>query len=128
MWLFTDNGFVSAIRYNQNKPEITVRARDKKSLAELVSLTGAEIITRSDTDYPHRIIIDEGDWTSYVAEKALNIDYSNFKSRVYQTRGKDFAHLLSDVWGTMLGAERLEMEADTGRTISEREFYDSKPF
>lgn len=128
MWLFTDNGFVSAIRYDNNKPEITVRARDKQSLEELIERTGAKVITRHDTDYPHRVIIDESEWTDYVAEKALNIDYSNFKSRVYQTRGKDFAHLLSDVWGTMLGAERLEMEAETGRTISEREFYDRKVF
>jgi hypothetical protein len=123
MWLFTDNGFVSAIRYDQNKPEITVRARDKQSLEELVTQTGAEIISLTKTDYPYRIIIDETHWSSYVADKAMNIDYNNFKNRVYQTRGKDFAHLLSEVWGVMLEAERLEWEEEHGKKMSSREFF-----
>jgi hypothetical protein len=124
MWLFTDNGFVSAIRYDNNKDDITVRARDKKSLAELIERTGAKIISRKDTDYPYRVIISDGDWASWVADKALNIDYPNFKNRVYQTRGRDFAHLLSEVWGVMLGAEKLELEATTGKKISNRDFYE----
>lgn len=123
MWLFTENGFVSAIRYDKNKPEITVRARDKKSLDELIDQTGAEIISLTKTDYPYRIIIDEGAWASYVADKAMSIDYPNFKNRVYQTRGADFAHLLSEVWGVMLEAERLEWQEEHGTKMSSRDWF-----
>lgn len=123
MWLFTDNGFVSAIRFDNSKPEITVRARDKKSLNELIERTGKEIVTLSGTDYPYRLIIDEIEWSDYVAEKAMTIDYRNFKNRVYQTRGADFAHLLSEVWGVMLEAERLEWEENTGEKMSSREWF-----
>jgi hypothetical protein len=123
MWIFTDNGFVSAIRFDNSKPEITVRARDKKSLGELIDRTGAEIVVLNGTDYPYRLIIDETEWSSYVADKAMSIDYSNFKNRVYQTRGRDFAHLLSEVWGVMLEAERLEWEETTGEKMSSRDWF-----
>jgi hypothetical protein len=128
MWLFTENGFVSAIRYNNNKDEITVRARDKKSLRSIVDFTGAKIIKKTDTDYPYRVIIEDSEWSSWVAEQALKIDYPNFKNRVYQTRGKSFAHLLSDVWGIMLGAEKIELEEETGRPISDSDFYHNRRF
>ena len=128
MWLFTDNGFVSAIRYDNNKNEITVRARDKQSLEELVELTNAEVIKRTDTDYPYRVIISDADWSSWVASKALTIDYPNFKNRVYKTRGQKFAHLLSDVWGVMLGAEKIELEERLGEEISDSEFYRARRF
>ena len=123
MWLFTNNGFMSAIRFDNSKPEITVRARDKKSLAELIERTGSEIVVLTGTDYPYRLIIDEAEWSSYVAEKAMEIDYRNFKNEVYKTRGKDFAHLLSEVWGVMLEAERLEWEEESGKKMSSREWF-----
>jgi len=128
MWLFTEGGFLSAIRYNNDKDEITVRARDKKSLRSIVEFTGAKIVKKSDTDYPYRVIIEDSEWASWVAEQALKIDYPNFKNRVYQTRGKSFAHLLSDVWGVMLGAEKVELEEETGRPISDSDFYHNRRF
>lgn len=126
MWLFTEGGFVSAIRYNNEKDEITVRARDKKSLADIIDRTGAEIIKLPNTDYPYRVIISDAEFGAWVAEQALNIDYPNFKNRVYQTRGKDFAHLLSEVWGVMLEAERIEIEEETGKKLSSRDFFHRK--
>ena len=74
MWLFTEGGFVSAIRYNNEKNEITVRARDKKSLADIIDRTGAEIIKLPNTDYPYRVIISDADYASWVADQALNLD------------------------------------------------------
>lgn len=123
MWLFTDEGFLSGIRYNNEKDEITVRSRDKKSLTELIDQTGAEIVVLNGTDYPYRIIIKDVEWATYVADKAMTIDYSNFKNRVYQTRGREFAHLLSEVWGVMLEAERLEWEEENGKKMSSREYF-----
>lgn len=127
MWLFTDNGFVSAIRYKNDKNEITVRARDKRSLEELIETFDAKVITLPNTDYPYRVIISDEDWAGWVASKALTIDYPNFKNRVYQTRGKKFAHLLSDVWAVMLGAEKIEWEEKNGE-ISDSEFYRARRF
>lgn len=104
MWLFTDNGFVSAVR-KDGSDNIAVRARDLQSLEELSELAGKEVIENEGTDYRYRVIVPENVWADYVSNKALDIDYSNFKSRVYDSRGKKFAKLLGEVWAVMLGAD-----------------------
>ena len=36
-----------------------------------------------------------------VLKNSLQMEYTNFKSQVYATRGSDFTHALSSVWSTM---------------------------
>jgi hypothetical protein len=108
MWIFTDTGFVSAVRKPWAKDKMTVRARDKQSLAELSEVSGEDIITSKDSDYPHRVVVDDLVFKSWLLATIDVMDYDNFKNRVYETRGKKFASLLSKVWSVMLGAEDLE--------------------
>jgi hypothetical protein len=108
MWIFTDTGFVSAVRKPWAKDKMTVRARDKQSLAELSEVSGENITTSKDSDYPHRVVVDDLVFKSWLLATIDVMDYDNFKNRVYETRGKKFASLLSKVWSVMLGAEDLE--------------------
>lgn len=112
MWIFTDTGFVSAVRKPWAPDKITLRARDKKSLAEFVENYGVSIITSRDSDYPHRVVLEDADYKSWLLDKVDDLNYDNFKNQVAKTRGKDYAHLLSNVWGDMLGATDLEREEE----------------
>jgi hypothetical protein len=108
MWIFTDTGFISAVRKPWAKDKITVRARDKQSLSELSRVSGEEIVTTLDSDYPHRVVLDDKVFKSWLVESIDTMDYDNFKNRVYETRGKYFARLLGEVWSVMLGAEDIK--------------------
>jgi hypothetical protein len=108
MWIFTDTGFVSAVRKPWAKDKMTVRARDKQSLAELSEISGEAIVTSKDSDYPHRVVVDDKVFKGWLVENIDKMSYDNFKTQVGKTRGKKFASLLSQVWYVMLGAEDIE--------------------
>jgi hypothetical protein len=114
MWIFTDTGFVSAVRKPWAKDKMTVRARDKQSLAVLSELSGEDIITSKDSDYPHRVVVDDLVFKSWLLASIDTMDYDNFKNRVYETRGKYFARLLGEVWSVMLGAEDVKRNYEEG--------------
>lgn len=102
MWVFTETGFVSAVKKN-NRPDVyTVRSRDRKSLEPLTTLAGVEIIENSGGDYPLRVLVKPAVFVEWLSDQASSIDYSNFKSRVTKTRGYDFVDALHDVWAAML--------------------------
>jgi hypothetical protein len=112
MWIFTDTGFVSAVRKPWATDKMTVRARDKESLAGLSKLSGEAISTSMDSDYPHRVVVADEVFKNWLLTTIEEMDYDNFKNRVAITRGKKFATLLGQVWYTMLGAEDLERQDD----------------
>ena len=43
MWVFTETGFVSAVKKNDRPDVYTVRSRDRKSLEPLAALAKVEI-------------------------------------------------------------------------------------
>ena len=106
MWIFTETGFVSAVRNTEHEGKYSVRARDKESLAGLIETTGAELIVTSNTDYPYRIIISPEDFVQWTSEQAASIDYPNFKSQVAKTRGYEYTGALHEVWLAMLATQR----------------------
>lgn len=105
MWVFTETGFVSAVRKDSTPDVITVRARDRKSLESLAGLAQVEIAKSPNGDYPYRLFVATEVWAEWVSLVAINVDYDNFKSHVAQTRGYDYAHELSRVWSVMLDTE-----------------------
>lgn len=102
MWIFTETGFVSAVRKNDRPDVYTVRARDRKSLEPLAAFAKAEIVETPHGDYPLRAFVEPAVFTEWLADQAAGIEYSNFKSRVTKTRGHEFVDALHDVWAAML--------------------------
>ena len=105
MWIFTETGFVSVVRHYEDEHVLVVRARDRESLRGLEqdSATGIEKTPRN--DYPYRVYLTEDSlikWFVNLLDKAI---YSNFKDRVYETRGSEFASSLLGVWSIMREVE-----------------------
>lgn len=105
MWVFTKNGFVSAVRKNEYREVITIRGRDRLSLEHLSSISGSKIAKSPNGDYPYRLFVAPKIFADWLVEEAMSIDYHNFKSVVAKERGYEFAGPLHDVWAAMLQVE-----------------------
>jgi len=102
MWIFTQDGFISAVDNGHVPGKLAVRARDKQSLAMLADIAQTEIVESKKTDYPYRVFVTREQLSEFLVANVDTIDYGNFKSRVYDTRGPEFAHACGDVWAAML--------------------------
>jgi UDP-3-O-acyl-N-acetylglucosamine deacetylase len=98
MWVFTTSGFVSAV-YKDGA--LQVRARDRRSLTPLAKQTGAEIIATPLADYPYRIAITNEQFSKWLSQQVMSVNYKNFKSEIADTRGYGFAKPLNQVWSVM---------------------------
>jgi hypothetical protein len=98
MWIFTRDGFVSAVyKYDA----IQVRARDRESLTSLAKSCGAGIRHSPTADYPYRVSITRENFADWLHRQAMELDYSNFKDEVLNVRGLTFAKPLHAVWDEM---------------------------
>jgi len=113
MWIFTETGFISAVRKDDRPEVITVRARDRESLEPLASTAGVEIAKSPHGDYPYRAFLSPEVFAAWVSEVALSLDYDNFKSHIARTKGYDYAHTLGSVWSVM-----LDTEDDDARSVT----------
>ena len=110
MWVFTETGFVSAVRTSPGSDVIRVRSRDSASLQPILELCDVEISRTPHRDYPYRVELSTGDFAKFLTWAVLTMDYTNFKNQVHTTRGYDFAHTLTGVWSIM-----HEVEDDEAR-------------
>ena len=102
MWVFTTSGFLSAV-YKDGAMQ--VRSRDRKSLEGLAKQTGSAITATPLADYPYRIAITREQFSRWVMQQAMAVEYKNFKSEVADTRGYSFAKPLNKVWSAMHDVE-----------------------
>lgn len=111
MWIFTQTGFVSAVRHYSEPDIIVVRARDSESLETLATSAGVPIQKSPVNDYPYRVHVEEKRFNSWLLANVASLDYTNFKDRVHDTRGDHFASALMGVWDIM-----HDVEDDDART------------
>ena len=108
MWIFTETGFVSAVRHYSEKDKLVVRARDQKSLEGLANSVGLDIISTPSNDYPYRVFVADSVFATWLSKQTMAVDYTNFKNRVHDSRGHDFAGVLMSVWSAMQDVEDSE--------------------
>jgi hypothetical protein len=108
MWIFTETGFISAVRKPEHPGVVTVRSRDRKSLEALAAKAQVEIKRSPRGDYPYRVFVGDGPFIEWFLDRGGELQYSNFKNRVAETRGKEFANALNKVWVAMLSVEDAE--------------------
>lgn len=108
MWLFTDDGFFSAVKETRgkHKGEIALRARSIEDLRRWVAKhDGCSKIHTSQAgehrDYGYRIWMTPEAFGVALAATGTAVDYPNFKSRVMKTLGAKREHMLHDVWSVM---------------------------
>lgn len=100
MWLFTKNGFVSVVS-NRAGDGLVVRARDKRALDGISESVGVLVAKSPKSDYPYRVFVSKEDFLSWISSAVTDLDYTNFKSKVGQTRGSQYSDALHEVWATM---------------------------
>jgi len=130
MWVFTELGFFSAVRYNEatdpksktkgklakNAPvKVMVRARvyqDLQNLVELYDGTNVlhateplEILEWKGRDYPYRVIMLRETWADLLELIAGDIKYTNFKDHIKKVQGSARSGIYSGVWSVMYDAE-----------------------
>ena len=108
MWIYTPTGFVSAVSKSKTSATLTVRARDRQSLDELVQLSGAKATIGDGTDYPYRVVVSREIFKYWLDRQIEDLDYSNFKNEAAAVRGYDYAHVLGRVWSANLDLEDQE--------------------
>lgn len=118
MWLFTKVGFFSVVQTDvDDLPKgvgelgdvLSVRARVEGDLDAFRSAYAPDLtptIMLPGRDYPYRGFITKDNLSKAMVRMTLDLDYGNFKSMVAKVQGYDRAHLYSEVWGVMNGAER----------------------
>ena len=102
MWIFTTEGFISAV-YKHDA--VQVRARDRKSLEDLATHCASEIKHTPVADYPYRLETDRDHLATWLTKQAQLMDYGNFKTEVEDIRGFEFAAPLHKVWDVMHDVE-----------------------
>ena len=101
MWLFTKQGFFSAVQNWNDANLIHVRARFQGDLERLCEKYGVtpKVESLPNTDYPYRMDFDRKTWSEIVRSEAEAIDYENFKDAAHDGTDRDFAYM--DVWAAM---------------------------
>lgn len=102
MWIFSQDGFVSAVE--KKSGIISLRARDRESLTRM-GFKGKRIKTGEGTDYPFRVETTKAELKVLVCKQIDEIDYPNFKSRLKVSRGQRFESAAHRVWSAMLSVE-----------------------
>jgi hypothetical protein len=102
MWIFTTDGFFSAVADRNRPGHVVVRMRLWDDGERLQAAIGAgEVIETRGADYRFRICATHSQWSAYLAAAAAEIDYPNFKAAVAARDGMQRAHIYSDVWAVM---------------------------
>lgn len=105
MWLFTETGFLSAVRKGHGDQNLVVRARNIDALKGLSEFAQTAVVRTPKADYPFRLHLTPATWGEYVKTVALAVNYRNFKSHVKETLGLDHADVLGLIWKTMLAVQ-----------------------
>jgi len=100
MWVFTETGFLSAVRHSENPDALIVRARDEESLRGLSKAAQTQIMATPEHDYPFRTMVSKDLFAEWVLEQVSDLDYTNYKGHMWSQR-PEFGDALHDVWVAM---------------------------
>lgn len=128
MWIFTTEGFISAVADKKDPDKLVIRARDKKSLESMlqtIELAGEainadaeegveavefgpfEIVTGQGTDYRWRVSgMDKGTFALFMQFEIMNfLSYTNYKDALTESRGEKYHRAAMNVWVDMLAVD-----------------------
>jgi hypothetical protein len=107
MWLFTTDGFYSAVTVPEAPDTVVVRARAQGDALRLIEATGhGSLVETPHGDYRFRVRLPRDTWAAYVAAAAEAIDYPNFKAAIAGCQGADRAHVYGAVWAAMFAFQQ----------------------
>lgn len=106
MWVFTEDGFYSAVMHRDRPDYVVVRCRSEADASRLAYWHTARhypvnVEVTPKADYGWRVTMLRQSWGNYVAESAVNIGYDNFKEAIGK-HDADRATIYGEVWATLL--------------------------
>ena len=111
MWLFTTDGFYSAVTHREAPDTVVVRARARDDVLRLIEAVGQGTLAETPhRDYRFRVCLPRDTWAAYVAAAAQAIDYPNFKAAIAERQGADRAHIYGAVWAAMFAFQRRHLQ------------------
>jgi hypothetical protein len=115
MWVFTLDGFFSAVEHRTNVDDLMVRCRSEQDAERLsmwlrLRMVDSPVQHTPQADYEWRLRVPKVWWARYLSASTERIRYDNFKDEVYKTLGPDHAHHYGMVWMVMLNQQRDEQE------------------
>lgn len=102
MWLITTDGFFSAVQDRDDHDAVFVRARVRDDAEQLAVAVGSTVIETPAADYRFRVRMTKRTWSRYLADRAAEVDYDNFKNAVAVRQGSRRAKVYGDVWAVLL--------------------------
>jgi len=109
MWVFTVDGFFSAVEHRDMPDRVMVRARTKYDIMRLGRALKLNKVQRTPkADYQYRLTCPKLVWAEYLMERAVEIDYPNFKAAMEKRTSYARMEQLHDVWAVMAGFLRWE--------------------
>jgi hypothetical protein len=108
MWVFTAQGFISAVQHRGDRNLLMVRARTGQALEELAHMTGKGISQTPTADYPYRVVVERETFRSWLANEVERIDYDNFKNAAHVMGDPRYDEALMNVWSAMYSSEHLD--------------------
>jgi hypothetical protein len=111
MWVFTVDGFYSAVENKDDPSLLTVRTRTRQDAANLQGALArirchVEVVATPLADYGWRLFVPRDKWATYLHNVVEAIDYTNFKDEVAKVQGQKRADVYHDVWATMWDLQR----------------------
>lgn len=107
MWLFTTDGFYSAVTRREAPDTVVVRARARDDVLRLIEAVGQGTLAETPhRDYRFRVSLPRERWAAYVAAGAEAIDYPNFEAVIAERQGADRADVYGAVWAAMFAFQQ----------------------
>lgn len=118
MWIFTKDGFYSAV-WNKHcrRDEVMIRSQSKEDLSRLIKkIRGycdeSKIIEIEQVDYRFRIKIPKDAWSDYLADCALHLDYPEVKNHILPDGDQLRKDAYYQIWQTIY-RWRTKMDTET---------------
>lgn len=110
MWIFTKDGFYSAVQHNQDASMLQVRARRQDDLERLAAALecDADIIAMDDADYRYRMNVRRDEFAGYMVEAVDDITYTTNVKGTLARGDSARQHAMMDVWSAMY---RLQIDS-----------------
>jgi len=101
MWIFTVDGYYSAVQDKDDPSRIMVRSRQKSDLQTLIARLNSEdldLLVSTDSDYAFRIFIPRALWIGYLESSGQELNYTNFKARAIAHGDHSRSDTYHNIW------------------------------
>ena len=115
MWVFTKDGFFTAVFKECRKDEIMIRAKSKSDLRAMLKKIDQDRPVQETSESPYRffVILEKSLWIQYLSDYVQHLDYASVRDHIVSKADVDRQKAYQSVWATMhnwMGRESLRQD------------------